>query len=58
MELEELMPELKEMEPEAPQCALLQGAGRIVEYQHPAGPRLVPEVEDERYEAWPAIDRQ
>ena len=58
MELEELMPELKELELEDPQCALLQGAGPRVEYQQPAGPRLVPKVEDERHEAWPATDRQ
>ena len=52
------MPELKEMEPKAPQCAKLYGAGPRVESQQPAGPRLVPEAEDERQEAWPATDRQ
>ena len=52
------MLELKELEPEAPQCAQLQGVGPRVEYQQPVGPRLVPEVEDERHEARPATDRQ
>ena len=51
------MPELKETEPEAPQCAQLQGAGPRVESQQPVGPRLVPEVEDERHKEWPATDR-
>ena len=58
MELEELMPKLKELEPEAPQCAQLLGAGSLVEYQQPAGPWLVSEGEDERHEAWPATNRQ
>ena len=38
MELEEQLPELSELEPEAPQWALLQEAGLRVEYQQPAGP--------------------
>ena len=58
MELEQLIPELKVLESEASQCALLQGAGPRVEYQQPVGPRLVPEAEDERHEAWPTTDRQ
>ena len=58
MELEELKLELKEMEPEAPQCAQLHGVGPRVESQQLAGPCLVPEAEDERHEAWPATDRQ
>ena len=58
MELEELMPKLKELKPEAPQCAQLQGAGPRVEYQQQAYPRLVPEAEDERNEVWPATNRQ
>ena len=56
MELEELMPKLKELEPEAPQCAKLLEAGLLVEYQQPAGPLLVPE-EDERHEAWLSTNR-
>ena len=32
------MPTLKELELEAPPCALLQGEGPRVEYQQPAGP--------------------
>ena len=35
------MSELKELEPEAPKCAQLHGAGPLVEYQQSAGPRLV-----------------
>ena len=58
MELEELMPELKELESEAPRCALLQGAGSRVEYQHPASPRPVPKVEDEMNGAWSTTDQQ
>ena len=38
--------------------SLQHGAGPQVEYQQPAGPRLVPEAEDERHEAWPATDQQ
>ena len=29
-----------------------------MEYQQPAGPRLAPEAEDVRHEAWPTTDRQ
>ena len=58
MELEEQLPELRKLEPEAPQWALLQGAGPRVEFQHPAGPQLLPEAEDERNRAWSATNRQ
>ena len=33
MELKELIPELKVLELEAPQYAMLQGAGPLVDYQ-------------------------
>ena len=32
------------------------GAGPLVDYQQPARPRLVPEGEDERHEAWPTTN--
>ena len=51
------MPELKELEPEAPKCAQLQGEGPRVEYQYPTGPRLDLEAKDERHEAWPTTDQ-
>ena len=33
------------------------GVGPLVDYQQPARPRLVPEGEDERHEAWLTTDR-
>ena len=56
VEMEEQLPKLRKPEPEAPQWALLQGAGSRVEYQQSAGPWLVPEAEDERHGAWSATD--
>ena len=57
LELKRLERVLVKLVLKAPQCAQLWGTGPLGDYHQPDRPRLIPEGEDGRLEAWPVIDQ-